>query len=290
MIHFVSRNQLDENKYNACVENSKQSRVFAFSWYLDIVAGNWSVLVLNDYEAVMPIPTRKKYGIKYVYPPFWVLELGVFFKSKVNIDQFISTLNNTFWFIETRLNTLNPVQNKNLLVKELQYLEISFGYELLLKGYQKDKRKELRKAEIANLEGRWHQNPKELIDLFRDNVGQRTPNILSGDYEILKALIIKCLSLNIGKLLSVFDSEKKLVASGFFLIYNGRVTLLVSSTDFLNRNNGANTYLIDCALRKFSKDNQTFHFGGSSIVSVANYFKGFGAKTETYSLFRKRLL
>ena len=59
MIQFVKRNQLDEDKYNACISTSLQSRVYAYSWYLDIVADNWSVLVLDDYQAVMPLPWKR---------------------------------------------------------------------------------------------------------------------------------------------------------------------------------------------------------------------------------------
>ena len=46
MIKYVKRNELDIEKYNACVENSLQSRVYGFSWYLDIVADHWDALVL----------------------------------------------------------------------------------------------------------------------------------------------------------------------------------------------------------------------------------------------------
>ena len=78
MIYYLKRNQLDDNKYNSCIKQSKNSRIYAFSWYLDCVADNWDALVLNDYEAVMPLPWRQKYVIKYIYPPAWTQQLGVF--------------------------------------------------------------------------------------------------------------------------------------------------------------------------------------------------------------------
>jgi len=72
MIHYVKREDLEVLKYDACIENALQSRVYAFSWYLDIVADNWDVLVLNNYEAVMPVPWKQKYFIKYVTQPFFL--------------------------------------------------------------------------------------------------------------------------------------------------------------------------------------------------------------------------
>ena len=53
MIQHIKRKDLDILKYDACIENSIQSRIYGFSWYLDIVADHWEVLVLDDYEAVM---------------------------------------------------------------------------------------------------------------------------------------------------------------------------------------------------------------------------------------------
>ena len=106
-IKYIHREHLDEEKYNQCIDTSIQSKIYAFSWYLDIVCNNWDVLVLNDYEAVMPLPWRKKYGIKYVYPPFWVLQLGVFSKDVINENEFLTPLFNKFKFVELRTNTHN---------------------------------------------------------------------------------------------------------------------------------------------------------------------------------------
>lgn len=293
MIRLLKRNELNEEKYNDCIANSLQSRVYAYSWYLDIVADNWHVLVLNDYKAVMPLPIRKKMGITYVYPPFWLIELGVFSQEKdLSIDAFIEEVTKKYYFIETRLNTKNTLEHvgSNFQLKELQYLFINTEYKETLNQYQKDKKKGLKKAKATNLIEVWNDEPKKMIELFKENIGKRTPNINGIDYAKLLSLISTCIQKDIGEILSIYNEEKLLVASGFFLKHSKRVTLLVSSTDLANRNNGANTFLIDRAIHKYSNQFKTFHFGGSSIASIAKYFKGFGAKTETYFLLKKRLL
>ena len=65
-MHYLSLDKIDEVKYNECIESAANSRIYAYSWYLDIVADNWDVLVLNDYEALMPLPWRSKFFIKYI--------------------------------------------------------------------------------------------------------------------------------------------------------------------------------------------------------------------------------
>ena len=105
-IKYLSREELDDVKYNNCIAESKQALLYGYTWYLDIVCDRWDVLVLGDYVAVMPVPWRKKHGIKYVYQPLWVLQLGIF-SMKENVDEleFVTALKTRYKFVELRLNT-----------------------------------------------------------------------------------------------------------------------------------------------------------------------------------------
>ena len=285
MIHYVKRKDLELVKYNDCIAHSIQSRIYAFSWYLDVVADNWDVLVLNDYEAVMPIPLRRKYGVKYVYPPFWLLELGVFsLKDSVNYNAFFSFLLGKFKSIELRLSTKKSLEASEsfLIEKQLQTLSIKEEYEAIFKGYRKDRKKDLRKSKKIDFIEKWNDDPEKLIQLFKANVGQRTPYIVDKDYKVLAELMKICIEKRVGEVLSIYNSESKLVASGFFLKHKKEVTILVSSTDFDNRKNGENTFLIDRAIYKYQKAFETFNFGGSSMQPIAKYFLSFGAKTSQY--------
>ena len=283
-IKYIHREHLDEEKYNQCIDTSLQSKIYAFSWYLDIVCNTWDVLVLNDYEAVMPIPWRKKYGIKYVYPPFWVLQLGVFSNEVIDENEFLTPLFNKFKFVELRINTHNNFElyPEFLQLKQCQKLVFNTTYSSTLSHYRKDRKKDLQKAAAADLIEKWNDHPSNLIQLFKNNIGKRTPNIKETDYENLEKLIAICIEKKIGEILSVYDKENKLVASVFLLKHKNSITKLISSTNLKDRKNGANTFLIDRVIFKYHKDFSVFNFGGSSIKSVASFSKSFGAETEKY--------
>ena len=283
-IKYIHREHLDEEKYNQCIDSSLQSKIYAFSWYLDIVCNTWDVLVLNDYEAVMPIPWRKKYGIKYVYPPFWVLQLGVFSNEVIDENEFLTPLFNKFKFVELRINTHNNFElyPEFLQLKQCQKLVFNTTYSSTLSHYRKDRKKDLQKAAAADLIEKWNDHPSNLIQLFKNNIGKRTPNIKETDYENLEKLIAICIEKKIGEILSVYDKENKLVASVFLLKHKNSITKLISSTNLKDRKNGANTFLIDRVIFKYHKDFSIFNFGGSSIKSVASFSKSFGAETEKY--------
>ena len=283
-IKYIHREHLDEEKYNQCIDTSLQSKIYAFSWYLDIVCNTWDVLVLNDYEAVMPIPWRKKYGIKYVYPPFWVLQLGVFSNEVIDENEFLTPLFNKFKFVELRINTHNNFElyPEFLQLKQCQKLVFNTTYSSTLSHYRKDRKKDLQKAAAADLIEKWNDHPSNLIQLFKNNIGKRTPNIKETDYANLEKLIAICIEKKIGEILAVYDKENKLVASVFLLKHKNSITKLISSTNLKDRKNGANTFLIDRVIFKYHKDFSIFNFGGSSIKSVASFSKSFGAETEKY--------
>lgn len=288
MISFVNRTNLQVSKYDECVENALQSRIYGFSWYLDTVCEYWGVMVLDDYEAVMPVAWNKKYGIKYVYPPLWVLELGVFSNKLTEIEPFVHALMEEFRFAELRLNTNNMLPNpmKETLIKRMQWISLEKTYNDIFSNYRKDRKKDLKKANTFELKEVWNDDPEKVITLFKNNIGKRDASIKEQDYANLGSLIEVCLKKRVGEVLSIYDADNSLVATAFFLIYKEVVTILISSTDLKNRKNGANTFLIDSAIKRYQGKYTVFNFGGSSIETIAGYFKSFGASDAEYHFIK----
>ncbi|RBW61385.1 hypothetical protein DS884_03490 [Tenacibaculum sp. E3R01] len=284
MISFVKRKDLEIEKYNDCIINSLQSNVFGFSWYLDIIADDWSVLVLNDYEAVMPLPFRKKAFIKYVYPPFWLIQLGIYSKEVEDENEFLIELFENFKFVELRLNYMNSFSMFSVFQQErrIQVLSLKQDYEIIYTNYNRNRKRELKKAVIHDLNECWSDCPTVLINLFKENVGKRVKKISEKDYDRLLSLMQVCIRKKVGELLTVYDMDNRIVSGAFFLKHKKRVTELVCSSDFKNRKNGANTFMNDRAIYKYSRNFDVFDFGGSSMKNIANYYKSFGAVDEKY--------
>ena len=284
MIKYIKRKDLNSVKYNDCIEKSIQSRIYAFSWYLDIVADNWGVLVQDDYKAVMPIPWKKKYGIKYVYPPFWLLELGVFsLDENQDINSFLQVLCGNFKFIELRLNTKNKFLKSDFLIKrQFQYLDLEIGYESILKGYNRNRKREIKKANKHHLIENWNDNPEKLITIFKANIAERVKGISDKDYTTLLNLMQFSIQKKVGELLTIYDSNDKLLAAAFFLKHKNKVTQLVCASDVSNRKNGVHAFFNDRAIFKYQPHFSVYNFGGSSMKNIANYYTSFGATTEDY--------
>ncbi|MGZ3950491.1 MAG: hypothetical protein ACXVBZ_03805, partial [Flavisolibacter sp.] len=77
-IYYKRRHEVEIDKWDRCISGSSNGLIYAYSYYLDATADNWDALVLNDYQAVMPLPWRKKFGVFYLYQPSFAAQLGVF--------------------------------------------------------------------------------------------------------------------------------------------------------------------------------------------------------------------
>ena len=53
-IYYLPYQQIDKEKWDACIAQSSNSLIYACSFYLEALSENWDALVLDDYEAVMP--------------------------------------------------------------------------------------------------------------------------------------------------------------------------------------------------------------------------------------------
>ncbi len=77
-IRYLTREQIDVHAWDKCIHHSPNGLIYAYSYYLDAMADHWDALVFYNYDAVMPLPWRKKAGVHYLYQPFNIAQLGIF--------------------------------------------------------------------------------------------------------------------------------------------------------------------------------------------------------------------
>src|SRR4051812_5166299 len=78
MLRILNRTEIDNSLWDACIRKSHNSKVYGYSWYIDLFADDWIGIVKGNYESVMPLPVRKKYLIDYIYTPYYIQQLGIF--------------------------------------------------------------------------------------------------------------------------------------------------------------------------------------------------------------------
>jgi hypothetical protein len=251
---------------------------------LDIVADHWDVLVKGDYEAVMPLPWRQKYFIKYVYPPVWTQQLGVF--SPVNIDSvllnsFIKSIPFKFKKVTLQLNSGNAV----LLDRETRInyiLPLSNSYSEIRTKFRKDRKTRLNKVlKNTNLKLVENVSNEEMFNLFRDYYSNKV-TVMNSDYKKLDR-ILNCPSSDVF-ILGVHDQNSELLSAGVFLKTKNRIVYIFSASSSIGKSMQCSTLIINTVIERYSNTQYLLDFEGSMIAGVASFYRSFGSYSERYHM------
>ena len=82
MLRYILHHDIDRKKWDAGTDNSIRPKIYALSWYLDIINPGWDAIVEDDYDSVMPVTRRKKFGLLYVCQPVFAQQTGIFSKEE----------------------------------------------------------------------------------------------------------------------------------------------------------------------------------------------------------------
>ncbi|HVZ57664.1 MAG TPA: GNAT family N-acetyltransferase [Chitinophagaceae bacterium] len=285
-IQYLTRGQLDPAKWDACIQAASNSLIYGYSSYLDLMAGQWDALVLGDYRAVMPLPWRKKWGIRYLYQPAFTQQLGVFSRLPLSgelVRAFLEAIPGRFRFAEIFLYYACGLdglpRHVNLLVP------LQEPYETISGRYTRDLRKNLRHAHAARLVYLRDTDPALIWQGYRHRTGPRVPHVTQKDYENFEKLCRRAADLGELRVRSVQD-EQGLLCGSLFLVKGGRIYLMESFTGPRARKKAANHFLLDQVIREFAGSDLLLDFEGSDIPGIAAFKRNFGPVDQPYYFYR----
>lgn len=294
MIEYLKHSEIDKKKWDKAIDLSANNLIYAYSWYLDIVSPGWNALIEDDYSAIMPLTRNKKYGVEYIYPPYFAQQLGVFSKEKLSagkVQEFLNMIPPQYKFIEANLNTANTFDLTGFKIKKNTNIELglSASYGSLQKNFSEDTRRNIKKAAKHKIELKKGIDPSALIGIFRKNIGKKINNLNDKNYKVLLNLINTCIQKGYAEVWGAM-SERKLCAGVVWLIKNNRSIFLFSATDQQAKKTGAMFFLIDRFIQEHAGEKMILDFEGSNLPGLARFYKGFGSEEYVYLQVRKNNL
>lgn len=287
MIRLLKHNEINKRRWDDCINKSFNGNVYALSWYLDIVHPNWNALIENEYERVMPLTNSKKFGLSYMFQPFFVQQLGVFSTSQLsqaNVDRFIEAIPQQYLLTQYRLNSYNKVNYDSDIIAKHRNVELDliYDYQYLYNNYNSNTKRNLAKAEAAGLSITNNINPEIIISLFRNNRGKDVKHWKDKEYNRLLELINTAISQECCFTLGVNDLDNNTIAGAVFMHSHDRIIFLFSGSDEAHKDKHALTMLLDNVIREFSETQYTLDFEGSDNDGLARFYKGFGGAEVFY--------
>ena len=284
MIRYIRHNNIDFAKWDHCIDHSVNGMFYAYAWYLDMTANSWDALVEDDYRAVMPLPFRKKAGIRYIFQPFFVQQLGVFSTYRLNesvTERFLEAVPGEFSYADFNLNTFNHLSERHPSIggKGVTYeLDLIAPYDHLREGYSANARRNIKKAAAREVFVTNAGRPEDIIRIFRQNRGRRGMPFAEKDYLVLKHLIYAGMHKGMVSLRFAYSPTNDLCAGIVFFKSHHKVVLLFSGSTPEARSNGAMSLLIDHFIQENAGKELVLDFEGSADPGLARFYRGFGSE------------
>lgn len=283
-IQYIKHKDIDSGKWESCIENAANSRFYVNIWHLDRTAILWDALVYGDYEFVMPVPVRKKFGFSYVYQPLFCQQLGIFPNPSNSVAElFYQTLFKKFRYSDLHLNSRNPSvinsEKIEFLPRQNFLLDLKYNYKSLAKCFSTNTKRNVAKAAEYNLQYIAGIALDEYLAFKQANLMDK---VSKKDIEKLKSIIAFGQYKGFGEIVGVYSEENELCAAVYFCKWKNRVIYLNAASNSLGKNLRAMYFLVDNFIKINAEQDLILDFEGSMIPGVARFYSGFGATAETY--------
>lgn len=288
IVKHITRKDLDVARYDACIANAINTRIYAYSWYLDAVADQWDVLVYGDYEVVMPLPWRRKFFIHYIYTPAWVQQLGIFFTKEINsslLESFLLNIPQKFKKINLMLNANNEIKNRYSTKRVNYILNLQKDFKTLFDNFKKNRRQSLKEATVFKSTIEKGFDIEKVIALHQLEIAHRT-NLNKHDYENLRKL---CHKLQIDNEIFIYNCvyENTIIGSAIFLYKDNRYYYIISAVDEKEKKKQSMSLILNQFIKDHAGEKAVLDFEGSMLPGVASFFRSFGTEIENYFYYQK---
>ena len=262
-ISYLTYQQINKKKWDACIDNATNGLVYGYSFYLDAMAKNWDGLVLNDYEAVMPLTWNKKYGVCYLYQPAFTACLGVFGQKLIaeTVNEFLKTIPSKFSYWDIYFNHGNFFTLPDFtLYERMNYvLPLNESYENLYSKYRNNIKRNIKKSEQLELVINKNIAVSEVISLAKEQTKDFAV-VDDDDFKKFETLYHLLYQKQKATTYGVYTKEGQLIASAVFLFSHNRAYYIMVGNHPNGKTLGASHALINAFIKDHAGQNLLLDF------------------------------
>lgn len=287
MLQYIPQSQIDFHKYNDCVSNSYVPILYAESWYLDIVAKHWDILMYDDYQAVMPIPfsrMKRSFWKESIVQPYFAQQLGILSKEKLDKE--------IYQEFYQRLQELMPaaynfnhsqyadLKDNNLKSRTNFILHLNSPYQELFGKFSTSKRQGVRKAKNNGLIISQENNVQKFMEFqFAHMPLKESSSII----EQKKQILSYAMQHDLGEM-HVVRIENELLAMAFFIRYRNRMYYVQSASSGKGRELQAMDFIFNHIIEINAESKMILDFEGSEVPGISKFMERFGAINEPFKV------
>jgi len=279
----LERKDVDVLRWDTMIWNANNALFYNLSWSLDTLCTDWVAVMKDDYETALAFPIKTKAGLKYTYNPFLfhrVSTIGHW--TEEEIDEAI-------WMVAKYVDVRIREEVEGAVSWNNCELELTNNYLETIQSYSSNAKRNIKKAVREGLVFNKMNNAALISFFFKENVSFNALGIKEKEYENFEKLMLEAFDCEVGHGFTVVKGED-VVAVGFFIELNGRLTYVKGTSNEIGRTDGAMHFLFDRVINKFSGQLKLLDFSGSDVDSVAKFYRSFGAKNKPIGYLKRNHL
>lgn len=287
-IKLIKRLNINEKKWNDCIENSEAGTIYNYTYSLDALFPNWNALILGDYDFIFPITLNTKFRITYFFSPLFHSYFSIFSKKEITqniFEAFIEAIEKlcslyNFSYLPSKEYKFNITTKSPRKIG--QYIDLKHEAKTIQLNYSKHLVRNLKKSGQYNLKFETNNSLiNETVSIFKENINGKINELTEKSFITLTDFFEVLINNKKGKIF-ICNLDNKLLAIGFFSISNNRIIYHKGGNTFEGKKFNAMSALLNYVILKYSKRNLIFDFGGSEIQSVMRHNLSYGAKNHYY--------
>lgn len=283
-LYYLTRREIDDEKWDNCIRNADNGLIYSYTFYLDALCEHWSAIILNDYEAVMPLPWKKKWGIRYLCSIPFIAQLGISGTyDNAHICDVLKLVQDHFSYGDIFFNERNLLPPEAAVRQKTNFvLAVNKTYAELMQSFSSDLKKNIKQAEKQDLLYCIKDNYHEVIRLFRSQYSSKIEGVTSSHYDRFSVICSALKKREMIAVRTINDNTGKTLASGIFFKDAKRIYNVMNVTPANERKTSANHFLLASVIKEFSETGLLFDFEGSDLPGVKAFYLNFKPECRPY--------
>ena len=308
---LLSSHDINPEKWDEFIFNSPQGCIYATRWYLDIVCGDWSAIIVSDSDqwlSVFPLNLKKKLLVPYSLQPILTKYLGVFFHKK----EFPNYFKESEWKKEVLKACISKIPsglarfeynfspffdyglpfywNEYTLRTQYTYIiDLRLPLDQLFERFSSSVRNNIKKARNKKFVFCKSENPEDVVKIIEAKQKNGKKIMEEKYFPRIKKIFKEANSRGLSDLFVEKDGEQ-IISCLFLLYYKNICTNFVGMVHPEYRNTGVNSHILWTALPDIQKRSEYFDFAGSMLEGVEAFNRQFDTLPMPYlNISKKRI-
>ena len=283
---YINHKNIDRIKYKRALDvSSARGSLYAQDFVWDILHPGWDILVLGDYDLVIPLPHKRKWFCTSFRQPIFMRTIPLIGKNvdRQYFGQICSILEANCALVD--LNFSIDIADKWSTTGTFQLLDLQDDLSRQRENYSTNTKRIL-KNHADDFKFEQNSDALAFVSFFKAQVGFKYGNLKELHYGRLEALIETAIRKDIGTISTIMFSGAP-IAMAFFIDLNGVRYYVKGASSEKAKEVGAMFHLIDHGIENaVGKGLKKFDFVGSNAKGVADFNKKFGAKDVSYGIYK----